>query len=163
MREYEFSFKGPLEVYEMGSLGFQVVFLPQKVKKLLPFKKYPRLRIKGSVNGAPFEGAFQPAGSGKYYILVSKKLRKLADFALGDLVTVSFDIADQDAVEVPAELLEALDLDPFANKAWKALSAGRKRTYAHRVAGAKREETRESRVEEVIEILREMSFESEED
>ncbi|MEM0960990.1 MAG: YdeI/OmpD-associated family protein [Bacteroidota bacterium] len=56
-------------------------------------------------------------------------------------VTVAED-PDPDRVDLPDELQAALDLDPVASAAWRALTPGRQRTLAYGVGRAKRPETR---------------------
>ena len=75
---------------------------------------------------------------------------KKCGLEMGGDVLVSFRIADQNAVDVPSELQRALAANANAKQAWDKLTTGRKRGYAYRVASAKRMETRENRVDEVI-------------
>ncbi|MEM6690391.1 MAG: YdeI/OmpD-associated family protein, partial [Planctomycetota bacterium] len=127
--------------------------------KRLAHEAKPRLRIDGVVGGQPFHGAFQPTGEGRYYLIVSKKFRKAVGLEIGDRTEVSFSIADQNAVDVPRELQFALEADEALNQIWIHLTPGRRRGLAYRVASAKRSETRENRVDEVLETLRLMSRE----
>ena len=47
----------------------------------------------------------------------------------------------------------ALQAQPNARNAWSALSAGKQRSLAHMIASAKRSETKQARLEQVIAIL----------
>jgi len=107
-----------------------------------------------NVNGYPFDGAFQP-GHGKTYLIVSKKVLKEIGVALGDLVTVQFTVADQDAVSVPDELQAKLEKDKVALKAWKSLTPGKQRALCHGVSSAKTKPTIEKRISAVISALKE--------
>ena len=90
---------------------------------------------------------------GRWYLLVSKKAMKAAGVSLGDDVEVRFRIADQEAVDVPHDLERALEADAVALARWYALTPGKKRGLAFRVAQAKRPETRAKRTAEVLEAL----------
>ncbi len=145
-------FEASIEYHDFGRMGYTVVYLPEKLKAQLPFKQYPRLRVDAEIAEHPVDGAFQP-GQGKTYLILSKTLLKSAGLSLGDTVEVSFKIADQDAVDVPDPLRLAFKKNKKAQAAWDALSAGKKRALAHRVNTAKRADTVEKRVIEVIESL----------
>ena len=87
--------------------------------------------------------------------MVSKKLQKLCGVTLGDRVSVSFDIADINAITVPMELQYALEANDAAREVWDSWTAGKRRGFCHRVDSVKMIETRERRVEEVLERLKE--------
>lgn len=145
-------FEGSVEYHDFGRMGYTVVYLPEAIRQQLPFDKYPRLRVDAEVNEQPIEGALQP-GQGKYYLLLSKRLLKAAGLGLGDTATVNFRLADQDAVTVPDELETALATNTAAQTAWAALTPGKQRGLAHRVASARTATTRSKRVMEVLETL----------
>ena len=123
-----------------------------KLIKALPLKQYPRLRIDGELNGARFANALHPS-NGKWYLLVPRRMQKKCEVTLGDRIFVQFDIADQDAVEVPEELRFALEVNDVATAVWSDLTPGKRRGFAYRVNSAKRRETKANRVEEVISDL----------
>ena len=54
---------------------------------------------------------------------------------------------DDSAIELPDELAEALDADPEMSKAFHSLTRGRQRSYVININGAKKSETRASRIE----------------
>ena len=58
-------------------------------------------------------------------------------------------------VEVPAALAEALATAPDARDAFDALSMTHRKEYARWIAEAKRDETRRTRVEKAVAMLRE--------
>jgi uncharacterized protein YdeI (YjbR/CyaY-like superfamily) len=57
-------------------------------------------------------------------------------------------------VETPPELAQALDRDPSVREAFDALAPSHRREYVRWVAEAKREDTRERRLEKAVEMLR---------
>ncbi len=153
MDEYDYHFEAKVDLHDFGRMAYRVVYVPKKLLRQLPMKGNPRLRIDGEVAGLLFHGAFQPVGDGRYFLMLSKAFCKPAQIKVGDRVFVSFRIADQQAVHVPRELETALNANDRARKIWDSISAGKRRGFAYRVSSAKKPETRENRVEEVIETL----------
>ncbi len=152
MYQYAFEFTAKLKHHQFGRSNYTVAYLPVKLIKTLPLQQYPRLRIDGELNGVRFANALHPA-NGKWYLLVPRRMQKKCEVTLGDRVFIQFDIADQDAVEVPEELRFALEVNDVASAVWSDLTPGKRRGFAYRVNSAKRRETRANRVEEVISDL----------
>lgn len=61
--------------------------------------------------------------------------------------------ASVDALTIPLELKRALDANPEAKKNWPTYSASAQRSFLHMVHDAKRPETRERRVKQVIDYV----------
>lgn len=152
MSYYPYEFRETVVAHDFGKFAYTVVYLPDELVGELPLKKFPRLRINAEVNEFELEAALQPT-AGRWFLLLSKRVLKACDAALGDSVRVRFCIADQDAVNVPEELQQALNGDANATSKWEALTPGKQRSFAYRVASAKRLETRLKRVNEVFEML----------
>ena len=153
---YLHSFEGPIDRFGVGKtrkVWYTVLFLPPDLEAELPFAVYPRLRVEGEIADLPVEGAWMPTGDGRRYFIVAPRVLKGAEIGVGDMVEMRFGIADQTAVEVPAELAAALKQSPDAQEAWQALTPGKQRGLTHRVHGAKAPETRRRRTDEVIAIL----------
>lgn len=145
-------FDAPVEYHDFGRMKYAVVYLPEAVRQQLPFDQYPRLRVDAEVNEQPIDGAFLP-GQGKHYLILSKRLLKSAGLAPGAMAHVNFRLADQDAVTVPEELEMALAANPETQEAWDALTPGKQRGLAYRVASARTAPTRRKRVNEVLTTL----------
>lgn len=133
-----------------GALVYRVVYLPKSLVKTLGLKPKERARIVGEVDGEPIHLAINPATEGTHFLMVSKQLMRRIEKDLGDRVTVSFDMVDNDAVDIPKELMEGLRRHPEAQDVWHTLSAGKKRIWTTLVDQAKRSKTRARRVDEVI-------------
>ena len=153
MGEFPYQFDATIKSYDFNRYVYAAVYLPANVRDQLQLGGNPRLRVEGFIGGAAFRGACQPAGNKKWYLMLSKKFLKANKLSMGDRVTVELAVADQDAVDVPEELRLALAADDRAAKIWQGLTAGKQRGFAYRVSSAKRAETRERRVEEVLESL----------
>ena len=148
--------RGPVARYEFKTYGYHVLYLPEELKDALPLKTYPRLRVDAEVNEVPHTGTWMPADGGRWYLMISKRLLKETGLEPGQTATVRFRVADQDAVDVPEELEQALSQREYAREVWDDLPVGKRRNYAYRVSSAKREETRFRRTAAVIAELVEM-------
>lgn len=94
--------------------------------------------------------------AGKNLIGLRRDLRDKAGLSLGETypIEVTKDEATRE-VEVPAELAAALADDPTAAAAYEALAYTHRKEMARWVADAKREATTASRVQKVLELVRE--------
>lgn len=146
---YPFELKAEIEALDFGKFLYEVVWLTDDLVEALPLKAYPRLRIAGEIAGMEFNGACMPSGGG-HYVMVPKAIRVKQGLGLGDVIVVRFGVDDQDRVDVPPELAEALDDHEDVADLWAALTPGKQRGFAHRVASAKTTPTRLRRVDEVI-------------
>ena len=149
MKKDRHQFTAKITKRDFGRMYYTVVFAPKKTERELNLAKHPRLRIKGKVAGVPFSGAFHPNG-GEWYLILSKRLLKDADVTMGEKISVDFEIADQDEVEVPEDLMAELKRRPELLEAWEKVTPGKRRSLAIQVAKAKRVETREQRILQAI-------------
>ena len=150
MIEYPYDFAAKIKKHAFGRrITYTVAYLPKSLIAELPLKKFPRLRVEGEVNGYRFGGALHPS-RGKWYVLLPRRTLKKLRLSVGDEVYIGFEIADQEAVDVPPELRHALAVNQKASDVWQSLTAGKRRSFAFRVSSAKQIETRERRVEEVV-------------
>ncbi|WOO39669.1 YdeI/OmpD-associated family protein [Rubellicoccus peritrichatus] len=145
-------FSANVAIHDFGRMKYTVVYLPKRIEKELRLLEMPRLRVEGLIHGEPFSGACQPTGKA-WYLILSKRILKEAGLNVGDKVEGQLSIADQEAVDIPEDLQLELDRNSNIRKKWDALSAGKKRGLAYRVASAKRLETREQRIFEVLEVI----------
>ena len=159
MAYYSFGFEAAIVRHLIGKgerkLAYTVVMLPADLRAKLPFDQHPRLRVEGEINEHAFNGAWQPAGNGRYYLMLPKPILKEACLGLGDHVEVRFNIADQSEVNMPPALAQALGENPALREEWEKLSPGKQRAFAHRVSSAKTAPTIAKRLEEVMHMIRE--------
>ena len=153
---FPFSFEGEIDRFGVGRsrvIWYTVLFLPPALEGQLPFGNYPRLRVNGEIADLPVEGAWMPTGDGRRYFIVAPSILKGADLKIGSLAKMRFDIADQNAVDIPAELSRALSENHEARRVWTMLTPGRQRGLTHLVHSAKTDTTRARRVQDVIATL----------
>ncbi|MEM6334531.1 MAG: YdeI/OmpD-associated family protein [Planctomycetota bacterium] len=156
MNYYPHTFETTIERFGVGKtkvLWYTVVFLPDELRADLPFDQYPRLRVEGEIEEVSIANAFMPTGDGRYYLIVSPKVLKDAEIEAGDTVRVWFRVADQNYVEVPPALQQAIEADSKAANAWSRLTPGKMRMLAQHVMSAKTAKTQAKRTSEALEAL----------
>jgi hypothetical protein len=111
--------------------------------------------VKGTVNGVPFSTRLMVYG-GKTYLGFIQEVRNAAGIEEGSLLSIELerDTAPRE-VEVPEDLQQALDKEPELRAVFDALAFTHRKEFAKAVAEAKRPETREKRVAQTLEKLRE--------
>jgi hypothetical protein len=91
---------------------------------------------------------------GEYLFGFSKAAREAAGLTAGDTVTFTLELdAAPREVEVPPALGHALERDPAAKRKYEALAFTHRKEFARWIAEAKKNETREKRVAQAIEML----------
>jgi Bacteriocin-protection, YdeI or OmpD-Associated/Domain of unknown function (DUF1905) len=129
-----------------------VVEVPFDVKQRFGRARAP---VRGTVDGTDFRTTVAVYGN-RYCIGFNKELRERAGIAIGDRVQVSLELDRQPrTVEVPPALAAALESDSKARAVFEALSYTHRNEYARWIAEAKRDETRDKRVDKALAMLRE--------
>lgn len=115
-------------------------------------KRFPVL---ATVNGYTWRTSVMPMG-GDFLVGLNREVRERAGVKAGDSVTVKLelDTAPRE-VDVPPELDAALAKDPKARSAFDALAFTHRKEFARWVTEAKREETRQRRVDRALQMVRE--------
>jgi len=114
-------------------------------------KRFP---ARATINGAVLRTTVAKM-RGEYLFGLSRAAREQAGIAAGDTVTVTLELdTEPRTVAVPDALTAALDADPQARAAFDALAHTHRKEFARWVAEAKREQTRDKRVAETLELLR---------
>jgi hypothetical protein len=147
----------------MGSLAIEIelqqrgpaaaiVLDEQQIQTLGEGRK--RFPVVATVNGYRWRTSVFSM-KGEYLIGLSKEVRAGAGAEAGDTVAVELALDTQErTVDVGPALTAALDGDPAARAAFDALAFTHRKEFARWVQEAKRDETRERRVERTLEMLR---------
>ena len=145
-------FKGILTATSRGG-GGTLVPIPKDVAATLGLRGMPK--INAVIAGTPYRGSLMPMGDGTYGLGVLKSIQEAAGAGNGDSITIDLelDIAPRN-VAIPIDLAEAMEGDKTAAAAWEALSYTDKKEMAGSLYGAKRRETRERRLAQALETLR---------
>jgi len=114
-------------------------------------KRFP---VVATVNGYSWRTSVARMG-GESLLGLSRQVRESAGVTAGDEVEVAIelDTAPRE-VEVPEALSAALAADPEASAAFDRMAFTHRKEYARWVAEAKREETRQRRVEQAVSMIR---------
>ena len=115
--------------------------------------KTPAVRV--TANGATVPARIGRMG-GENLLGFSKKLRADLGVEIGAVIDVAIvlDTAPRE-VELPPTLATALGSDPAAKAAFDALAPSHRKEFVRWIEEAKRDETRSSRVEQTLRMLRE--------
>lgn len=126
-----------------------LIYVDEELAKVLPFDSHKRLRVDGDIHGFYISGAFMPY-HGRWFLQLSKKTMKEIGVGVGDVIEFNFTIADQDAVDIPNELRDALEINPSMKELWDTLTPGKKRGYSYMVTKAKLPATKQKRINAIF-------------
>jgi Bacteriocin-protection, YdeI or OmpD-Associated/Domain of unknown function (DUF1905) len=115
-------------------------------------KRFP---VAATINGYTFRNTVTRMG-GEFLLGLNRAVREAAGVQAGDTVDVriELDTAPRE-VDVPEALASALAGDQVARERYDALSYTHRKEYARWIAEAKKQETRDRRVSQALEMLRE--------
>jgi hypothetical protein len=147
-----YSFVAKVSKLDFGKYYYNVLWLPEEFVDKLPLEEHPRLRVVSEIRRGEsvvgHKGAFVPS-NGQWYLLLSKKVLGRLNADLGSKLEVHFDLDDQNAVDIPDALATALEEEADLQEAWDALTPGKQRGFAYRIAQAKTEPTQLKRLDEL--------------
>lgn len=111
--------------------------------------------VQATINGHTWAGRVSRMG-GEFLLGMRREVREAARAEAGDevTVTIALDEAPRE-VEVPLALAQALDGDAAAKAKFDALAFTHRKEFAQWIAEAKKDETRERRVAQALQMLRE--------
>ena len=113
-------------------------------------KRFP---VVATINGHPFRLSVARMG-GEFLLGLRREVREQAGVEAGDVVDLWLDLDSAPReVEVPPALATALAADPEAKARFDGLAFTHRKEFACWVEEAKREETRERRVEQALEMI----------
>ncbi|HTZ42471.1 MAG TPA: YdeI/OmpD-associated family protein [Jatrophihabitans sp.] len=126
------------------------VAVPQDLADGFASRREP---VRGTVNGVPYRARLSVYG-GYSYLGFTAAIRKQAGVELGDLLDIEIE-ADPEprVVRLPDALAAALQADAEAKAAFDRLAFTHRKEYAGWVADAKRQQTQERRVAQVLQRI----------
>jgi hypothetical protein len=143
-------FRATLELGGKTATSFPV---PPEVVEGLGSSKRPPVVV--TIKGYTFRTSIGSRGGG-YHLPVSGDVRDKAGVAAGDELDVEVVLdTEPREVTVPADLAAAFEGEPAARKFFEGLTYSQKSWFVLWIDGAKKAETRQRRVAEAIELLRE--------
>jgi hypothetical protein len=143
-------FSAPLQPAPHG--GHYVV-VPPAVVAAAGIKHHSRVR--GTCNGVPYRSS-TPVYSGIHYLGLHKAMLAEAGAVPGEQVelTIELDTEPLPTDAMPDDLKAALARDAEAAAAWEALRPSHKREHVKSILEAKKAETRATRVDKTVAMLR---------
>jgi hypothetical protein len=133
-------------------LRYRAIFLPADLANLPEFRS-ARLRFEGELNDHPVSLAWQPAGEGRKYAMLSPALLRSIDATVGSTVILRFRLVPETVVDTPAELANAIAQAPAARDRWHDLTPGKQRGLSAMVNALARPETRQRKAAELANLL----------
>jgi hypothetical protein len=114
-------------------------------------KRFP---VVATVNGYTWRTSVARM-KGEFLVGLSREVRQKAGAEAGDEVEVTLELDEAPReVEVPEALAAALAADPEASASFERMAFTHRKEYARWVTEAKKEETRERRVQQAVEMIR---------
>lgn len=143
-------FRAELESAGKNAAGFEV---PESVVDGLGGGKHPKVAV--TVKGYSFRTSIARMG-GRYLLGMSAERRKAAGVTAGDVLDVEIALDDAPReVDMPDDFAAALAADPVAAAFWETLSYSNQSWHVLQITGAKKPETRASRVAKSVAMLHE--------
>lgn len=137
-------FKARIEPRD-GSASWLYVVLPFDAARLWGTKG--ALKVKGTLNGAPFRSSIFPNGDGTHHIMMNKQLLAAAAAGLGDTVDFAMepDREERD-YPMPADMAKAVGSSKRATATWEGFPPSARKLYVEWIEAAKKPDTRASRI-----------------
>ncbi|MBB6002852.1 YdeI/OmpD-associated family protein [Arcicella rosea] len=108
------------------------------------------VKVKGFIDDFELKSyRLMPMGNGMLFLPVRAEIRKKIGKKDGDWVHVKL-FADNDALEIPKELMLCLEDEPQALKNFLTYTESEQKAYIDWILGAKKEETRIERMAETV-------------
>ena len=142
-----------MAVIEDAGTGGAYVTIPFDVEKTFGKK---RVKVKALLGGEPYQGSLVRMGGSCHILGVRKDIREKIGKTIGDEIEV---VVEEDTelrvVEVPQDLADALKNEPVAEANFAKLAYSHQKEYVQWIEEAKREQTRQKRIEETVSTLKE--------
>lgn len=114
-----------------------------------------RVWLKGTLNGRPFAATANPWKSGTHVVTVNRQMRAALGIDGPAEVELEADVLDEPIldIEIPRDLLEALDAAPDARGTFESLPPSHQKEFVFYLDEAKRPDTRNARIRKSVAIL----------
>lgn len=150
MPDKKFEFDAIVRKHESINAGF--IEFPFDVKK--EFGK-SRVKVKAYLDGHLYRGSLVKMGGKCHWLGIPQEVRNAIAKNPGDQVHVVLtEDAEERTVEIPEELKSRMEGEEGMTDFFNNLSFTHRKEYVRWITEAKREETRQNRIEKAIELLR---------
>lgn len=147
MSKYNFTAK-----IKEGMGGGAYVEVPFDVEKEFGKK---RVKVKASFENVPYRGTLVRMNTDCHILGILKDIRAKLNKNIGDVVNVTFEEdTEPRVIEIPVDILKVLTQNKTAGEKFEKLSYTHKKEYVNWISEAKKEETRKSRIEKMLTMLK---------
>ena len=148
-KKYEFT----AEILKHDGMDAGYIEFPYDVEE--EFGTRGQVKVKATFDGHPYRGSLVTMGHDRHWLGVIKKVREAIGKGPGDRVHVIIQKDEKGrTVEVPEVLLGWLNEHPEEKDFFEDLAYTYQKEYVRWITGAKREETRERRLNKTFEMLK---------
>jgi len=149
LRKYQF--KATIKASEIGSGGSYVKFPLDVLKE---FGTKGRVKIRCLFENIEYRGSLVKMGTDCHIIGLTKSIRQQLHKEIGDEINVElWQDLEERVAEIPEELLVKLENNPALLDVYSKLSYTRRKEIYNYISTAKKSETKNSRVAEIIQLL----------
>lgn len=139
-------------VIESASGGGAFVSIPFDVEAAYGKK---RVKVKVLIEGVPYRGSLVRMGGECHILGILKDIREKIGKTIGDEIEITLEEdTEPREVEVPPDLLSALQGDSETFKLFQGLSYTHQKEYIQWIEEARRAETRAARIEQTLQMLK---------
>jgi hypothetical protein len=132
--------------------GGAFVEVPFDVEKEFGSKKP---RVTATFNGVPYRGMLTRMGGENHILIVLKDIREQIGKSFGEEIKITLELDTQPRViEIPLDLRRELKKDKQVKGIFDTLSFTHQREYVRWITDARKEETRQRRIQKTIEMLK---------
>jgi hypothetical protein len=115
-----------------------------------------RVKILATIDGVSYRGSLVRMGTECHLLLILKEIRQQIGKTFGDEVEITVqEDSEPRVVNVPEDLRVALEADPSARSFFDKLAYSHQREYVMWIEEAKRPETRQKRIQGIVQMLKE--------
>ena len=144
----------------MNTLRFTTALVKAGTKTVLPIPfdpdeawgTKPRHHVAGTINGCRVRGALASDGA-RYTLVLTPSWRRDNGFDAGDSVEVELYPEGPQLADLAPDIVAALDASPQARAFFLGLATFYRKGYLRWIDGARRPETRASRIHEMVGLL----------
>ncbi len=134
-----------------GKLPWTVFYIPFSIKKT--FGTNGRIYVKTFIDGYQFEGFLLPSRNG-HYMVFNKDMQKLCEKKIGDTIKVKMEYeTKQKSLIIPDFILEKININETLLKKFNELPRYIKKEEINKIVSAKKEETKQNRLNKLIQML----------
>lgn len=133
--------------------GWTYVHIPFELANELNPGQKKAFRVKGSIDGHPFEGtSLWPMGKGNFILPLNAGIRKAIRKAIGSEVQICIE-TDTEQPSLSNDLLECLSDEPSALQFFHSLPPSHQRYFSNWIQSAKTDTTKAKRILQAINAL----------